>query len=233
MGGAGKNLIWQHKNAAEWLGLQLHSCRISLLEYFPPHVHVMCFNYHQVYIQGALPSEAYNLAQSIERNHPFLTFPKPQNHSYYHKHFMSCIVNISWLINPWHATCESERVVLCRSNFFLLSLPSSKPPDGNDRLDRPNGCQDNGYRRVTENPWQCKHTAAIQTTTAFGPEPPLTGIICCVNLQLGPVWLLSGFRALGQKRRTPCPLTKGLALIGVDKGCWWSLFEQLNLVNES
>lgn len=62
MGGAGKNLIWQHKNATEWLGLQMHSSRISSLEYFPPHVHLICFNYHQVYIQGTLPSEAYNLS---------------------------------------------------------------------------------------------------------------------------------------------------------------------------
>lgn len=134
-------------------------------------------------------------------------------------------------LQPVHSKCAVRE----SWKFFspLQSLPSSIPPDGNDRLDKPSGCQDNGYRRVTENPWQCKHTAAVQTTTVFWPEQPLTGVICCINLQLGPVWLLSGFRALGQKRRTPCPLTKGLALIGVDKACWWSLFEQLNLVNES
>lgn len=137
--------------------------------------------------------------------------------------------------NLWVATCAFEMHSKRKLKVFfpLQSLPSSIPPDGNDRLDKSSGCQDNGYRRVTENPWQCKHTAAVQTTTVFWPEQPLTGVICCINLQLGPVWLLSGFRALGQKRRTPCPLTKGLALIGVDKACWWSLFEQLNLVNES
>lgn len=121
------------------------------------------------------------------------------------------------------------------SFFFFIqsSFFSSKPADGNDRLDMPNSCQDNGNWRVTENPWQSKHEAAIQTAAVFGPGPPLTGVICCVNLQLGSVWLLSGFRALGQKRQTPCPLTKGLALIEADKACWWSLFKQLNLVNES
>lgn len=144
------------------------------------------------------------------------------------------------LLNLWFVTCTLK---MCRKtkmngssgtvNFSLLSLLSLKPPHRNDRLDRPKGCQDNGYRRVTENPWQCKHTAAIQTAAVFGPEPPLTGVICYINLQLGPVWLMSGFCALGQKRQTPCPLTKGLGLIWADKACWWGLFEQLNLVNDS
>lgn len=155
--------------------------------------------------------------------------------------FISCIIKVAlskhlWLSKnnlKWYCFGRRMKLYLGGGNFSFQSLLSSKLPDGNDRLDRPNGCQDNGYRRVTENTWQCKHTAAIQTAAAFGPEPPLTGVICCINLQLGPVWLLSGFSALGQKRRTPCPLSKGLALIGADKACWWSLFEQLNLVNES
>lgn len=125
-----------------------------------------------------------------------------------------------YFFNPLIATCPFQMRSEREFFFFLLeSLPSSIPPVGNDRLDKSGGCQDNGYRRVTENPCQCKHRAAVQSSTVFGPEQPLTGVICCINLQLGPVWLLSGFRALGQKRRTPCPLTKGLALIGVDKAC--------------
>lgn len=131
-------------------------------------------------------------------------------------------------LQPVHSKCavrESWKF-FPPSNPFLRQFPQMEMIGYNNN-------NDNGYRRVTENPWQCKHTAAVQTTTVFWPEQPLTGVICCINLQLGPVWLLSGFRALGQKRRTPCPLTKGLALIGVDKACWWSLFEQLNLVNES
>ncbi len=145
------------------------------------------------------------------------------------------IVNKSVACNLCFQTGQLEKAAALGRWWFFPSIPSfvKAPQIGNGGLDRRSGCQDNGYRRVTENPWQCKHTDAIQTTTAFGPEPPLTGVICCINLQLGPVWLLSGFHALGQKRRTPCPLTKGLALIGVDKGCWWSLLEQLNLVNES
>lgn len=114
--------------------------------------------------------------------------------------------------------------------FDTQSCLSSIPPDGNDGLNTPN---DSGYRWVTENPWLSQHTAAIQTGAAFWLEKPLTAVICCVNLQFGPVWLLSGFCALGQKRGTPCPPTKALALMGADKACWWRLFRQLNLFNNS
>lgn len=92
---------------------------------------------------------------------------------------------------------------------------------------------DNGYRRVTENPGQSKHTVTIQTIQTgapFGPEPPLTGVICCVNLQLGLVWFLSGFCAPRQKRWTPCALTKGWTLPvpnqsgqGLLMGSFWAI----------
>ena len=59
------------KNATqERLGLRRHLCRISLLKYFSPHVHVICLNYHRVCIQVDLLAGAYNLAQCIEKSHP-------------------------------------------------------------------------------------------------------------------------------------------------------------------
>lgn len=82
---------------------------------------------------------------------------------------------------------------------------------------------------LQKNPWQRKHAAAVQTAVVLVPTRPLRTLICCVHLQLGPVWPLSGLRALGQRRRTPCPLTKGPCSNGSGQGLLMESFWAIEL----
>lgn len=89
--------------------------------------------------------------------------------------------------------------------------------------------RENGYRQVTENPWQCKQTAVIQTAAALRLESPLKAVICRIKLQIGFVWVLSGLCALGQKRRSLCPATKGCCANTSGQGLLMEPFSAIEL----